>query len=541
MTTTDSSNAGTPSAPTTPPPSDLDPSSLEGRTERDDARIARYRKFAPFFLLFASTVLASLSVANGYGDAGEYLAALALTLVAGAWSLWMDTLRPIRKEQTGRIHVYYWVRWALSGVLVALNPWYAVFAFLGYVDVRRFGVGRRTTLGTVGTVATAAVITAAQMGGRTQLTVANVPLYLSLTAINTIVASAIVLVANAVQVQNDQRKQVIDALAVTNARLETALRENTGLHAQLLSQAREAGVLAERQRLAGEIHDTIAQGLAGIVTQLGAAHEQARRHGGVPVDWQRHLDQARDLARDSLSEARRSVEALRPGLLADRVHLPEAIAELVARWSESTGTPAAAGTDGVVRTLPVDCEVALFRAAQEALANVAKHAHATRAGVSLTYLDDVVLLDVRDDGVGPAGTDDVRPDGHGGYGLYAMRHRLARVGGTVTIEGAPGEGTTVNVSVPTGPPTGRGALAHATDPAPAEPDSATRLPVDAPCGVLAQAAESVCAEPDSATRLPVDAPCGVLAQAADSVCAEPDPTTRLPVDAPRTTLEETRA
>ncbi|MFE3198190.1 sensor histidine kinase [Embleya sp. NPDC059237] len=424
-------------------------SALRDRTERDDARIARYRRFGPFFLLAASAVLATLSVAHGYGSIGEYQAALLLTVVAGAWSWWMDSRRPIGPERPRLFHLYFWVRWGLSAVLVALNPWYAVFGFLGYVDARRFGFGR---LGTVAKVATAAVIALAQMGGRAEFTVGNLPLYVSLTAINAIIASAIVLVANAVQVQNDERKQVIDALADANARLETALRENTGLHAQLLNQAREAGVLAERQRLAGEIHDTIAQGLAGIVTQLGAAHEQARRHGGVPADWQRHLDQARDLARDGLNEARRSVEALRPALLAERVHLPEAIAELVARWSESTGTPAAAGTDGVVRALPVDCEVALFRAAQEALANVAKHAHATRVGVALTYLDDVVLLDVRDDGIGPTRTDDTRLDRDGGYGLHAMRHRVARVGGTVTIEGAPGEGTTVNVSVPTGPP-----------------------------------------------------------------------------------------
>ncbi|WP_424640318.1 histidine kinase [Embleya sp. AB8] len=443
---------------------------LGDHIDLDDVRIARYRRFAPFFLLAASTVLATLGFANGYGTTGEFIAALATCVVAAGWTWWMDTPRSAGPDRPLRLTVYYWVKWALSAVLVALNPWYAVFAFLGYADARRLGRGRHSMVGMIGT---ATLCTLAQMGGRDEFTVGHLPIFFSLTAINTIIASGVVLIAYRVQVQSDERKRVIEQLADTNARLETALRENTGLHAQLLSQAREAGVLAERQRMAGEIHDTIAQDLAGIVTQLGAAHEQARRHGGVPADWQRHLDQARDLARAGLTEARRSVEALRPGLLADRVHLPDAIAELVARWSESTGIPAAAETDGVVRTLPVDCEVALFRAAQEALTNVAKHARAGRAGVALTYLDDVVLLDIRDDGVGPIGADDHTD----GYGLHAMRHRLTQVGGTVTIEGAPGEGTTVNASVPVGPSTTRSTSDRPTHTSiPPDPNPSHRTP-----------------------------------------------------------------
>ena len=101
---------------------------------------------------------------------------------------------------------------------------------------------------------------------------------------------------------------MIAELAEANRRLELALSENAGLHAQLLAQAREAGVLDERQRLAGEIHDTLAQGLVGIVTQLEAA-EQARNH---PAEWSHHLHQARELARSGVMAARRSVRALRP-------------------------------------------------------------------------------------------------------------------------------------------------------------------------------------------------------------------------------------
>jgi signal transduction histidine kinase len=117
------------------------------------------------------------------------------------------------------------------------------------------------------------------------------------------------------------------------ARLEAAMEENAGLHAQLLVQAREAGVLDERQRMARDIHDTLAQGLTGIITQL----EATERAGHRPDQWRRHLDQARALARDSLSEARRSVQALRPEPL-EEARLPDAIAHLAERWSQASGS-----------------------------------------------------------------------------------------------------------------------------------------------------------------------------------------------------------
>ena len=196
--------------------------------------------------------------------------------------------------------------------------------------------------------------------------------------------------------QSEQRR-----LAV--ARLETALEENAGLHAQLLTQAREAGVLDERQRMAGEIHDTIAQGLTGIVTQLEAA-EQARDR---PEAWQRHVRNAIGLARESLSEARRSVEGSRPEHL-ETARLPEALADVAREWSELNGVPVEVVTTGDVQPLHPEVEVALLRTAQEALANVAKHANASRAGLTLSYMGDVVTLDVRDDGVGFEVLDRVR-------------------------------------------------------------------------------------------------------------------------------------
>jgi signal transduction histidine kinase len=245
--------------------------------------------------------------------------------------------------------------------------------------------------------------------------------------------------------ENTKRRKLV-------ADLEAALEENAGLHVQLLTQAREAGVLDERQRLAREIHDTLAQGLTGIITQLEAA-EQAHEHNEV---WQRHVDQARSLARESLTEARRSVQALRPEPL-EGSRLADAIGDMATRWSESASVPLHFETTGHPTPLLVDLEVALFRVSQEALTNVAKHADASKVGVTLSYMDDVVLLDVRDDGVGfssGSATTDSRSVSVQGFGLKGMGQRLQRVGGRLEIESAPGAGTAISASVPAIPAEG---------------------------------------------------------------------------------------
>ena len=147
--------------------------------------------------------------------------------------------------------------------------------------------------------------------------------------------------------------------------------------------------------MAREIHDTIAQGLTGIVTQLEAAGQASDR----PEERQRHIDAAARLARDSLAEARRAVEASRPPQLDGR-SLLEAVTAVADEWTAQYGVPVEVSSTGEAVPLHPEIEVALLRIAQEALANVAKHAGATRARLTLTYMGDVVTLDIRDDGVG---------------------------------------------------------------------------------------------------------------------------------------------
>ena len=202
--------------------------------------------------------------------------------------------------------------------------------------------------------------------------------------------------------------------------------------------------------MAREIHDTLAQGLMGIITQL-----QAAERAGVADDGgAHHVDLAISLARDSLTEARRSVQALAPQPLAD-ARLPEAIQDIARRWEGMHGVPVSFTTTGTPRVLRPEIEVALLRTAQEALANVAKHAHASRVGLTLSYMEDLITLDVRDDGVGFAtvnGTGPRRPrDAEGGFGLAAMRQRVQGVAGTLEVESEPNAGTAISATIPAVP------------------------------------------------------------------------------------------
>jgi signal transduction histidine kinase len=193
--------------------------------------------------------------------------------------------------------------------------------------------------------------------------------------------------------------------------------------------------------MAREIHDTLAQGLTGIITQLQAAEQADRQHAG----WRRHVRAATDLARESLTEARRSVDALRPASL-ENAGLGDALATVGERWSSLHGIPVQVTTTGTAQPLAKQAEFVLLRTAQEALANVAKHARASRVGLTLSYLPGEVALDVRDDGRGfdPAATPD------GGFGLVAMRQRVQDQAGLLLIESEPGAGTAISARLPAG-------------------------------------------------------------------------------------------
>jgi signal transduction histidine kinase len=217
------------------------------------------------------------------------------------------------------------------------------------------------------------------------------------------------------------------------------IRRLEAAQAELAEVSRQAGTLAERQRLAGEIHDTLAQGLTSIVMLLQATDTEI---GSDPAEARRHVGLATQTAREGLAEARAMVAALTPAHL-DSGPLHEALARLTDRIGAELGIAARFEVCGQARPLSPTAEVVLLRAGQEALANVRKHAHARDVRVVLSYADRAVRLDIRDDG---SGFDPERVNG--GYGLRGMRSRILQVGGTLLVRARPGAGTSLSVEVP---------------------------------------------------------------------------------------------
>jgi signal transduction histidine kinase len=202
-----------------------------------------------------------------------------------------------------------------------------------------------------------------------------------------------------------------------------------------ISRLSEAhGALAERERLAREIHDTLAQGFTSLVMLIQAV--EAELDHDLP-EARRHLRLMDATARQNLAEARALVAGGAPADL-DGASLPDALGRLAARHD------AALEVTGPVRTLPAGPEVVALRTCQEALANARKHAGSSvTVGVSLAYADDMLTVSVRDEGPGfdPAAV-------RGGYGLAGLRARAVEVGGTAEVRSAPGDGTVVTVRLP---------------------------------------------------------------------------------------------
>ncbi|WP_341870247.1 sensor histidine kinase, partial [Streptomyces albidochromogenes] len=242
------------------------------------------------------------------------------------------------------------------------------------------------------------------------------------------VAVATVLGHQALYRESERRRELIDELLATREDLAAA--------------ERTAGTLAERERLAREIHDTLAQGLSSIQLLLRAAERVLP--AGDPAAA--HVRQARETAQDNLAEARRFVRALTPpGLEHDS--LAAALERLCAA---TPGCAVRFGVSGTPVRLPTPYEVALLRVAQSALANTVRHAAATRAEITLSFMETSVALDVVDDGAGfdPSAP---RPGSGGGFGLPAMRARARTLGGTLSVESAPGRGTAVAITLPLPP------------------------------------------------------------------------------------------
>lgn len=221
---------------------------------------------------------------------------------------------------------------------------------------------------------------------------------------------------------------------------------------RLVERGERVGGLEERQRLSREIHDTLTQGFASIVTHAVPARK------ALPDDIEAagtHLEQIERTARENLEEARRVVRRLRPEPL-EGAPLPEALARIAGRFSEESDVTVETSVTGEPHPLPPEAEVTLLRVAQEALVNVRKHAGAGRVALTLSYLGDAIALDIRDDGTGfdLQKTAASSPHAHsGGLGLKGMRERVETLGGSLSVESSPVEEITLAVELPATLPT----------------------------------------------------------------------------------------
>jgi signal transduction histidine kinase len=226
-----------------------------------------------------------------------------------------------------------------------------------------------------------------------------------------------------------------------SAQRAALIQELESTRAELAAAHREQGVVAERERWAREVHDTLAQGYTSIVVLAQTAAVQLP---GDPVAAAERIALIEEVARENLAEARAMVAAFAPVAL-DDVTLVEALERLTERFGRETGLAtrldtAALGDGGSGLTRAE--EIVLLRGAQEALANVRRHAAASAVVLRLSRIGEAVSVHVEDDGVGF----DVA--GAAGVGLAGLRDRAEEVGGAVEVASVPGEGTRVTVRVP---------------------------------------------------------------------------------------------
>ena len=395
----------------------------EGTRDRPGTDHHEWQRFAAgWHAAFTGLVVLTAGLVwidDGTGT-GPRLGALCLLVALAGWYAAVGT-RALRCEGGWPGPVYLAVAAPLTVALFAAVPVGALLLFALYPHIWTMLAPRRAI------VVTCAVAAAVGVAGLVHSRIDDPTLAASLvlTVVSMAFAMALGLWIARIIRQSRRRAELVAELAETRA--------------ELAEVSREAGALAERERLAHDIHDTLAQGFTSVLLLLEAARS------ALPDDPDtacRHLDRARDTARENLAEARALVAALTPPDLL-RTSLPEALRRLVERVGTETGPRAELAVTGPPRGLPTEHEVALLRMAQESLANVRRHAAADRVEVSLVYEPDRVSLRVRDDGRGfdPA----ARPDG---YGLAGIHARALRIGGTASVEAAPGSGVLVRVDVP---------------------------------------------------------------------------------------------
>lgn len=353
---------------------------------------------------------------DGTGTAGRWVAVGVLAVLCGWYAV--VGVRAMRRESAGLGLCYVVVAAPLTVAVFALSGVGALLLCGLYPHMWRVLSTSRAVVGTVVVIAAVSGVIFADAGAVPALAYAATGLLLAL---------ALGLWITRIIEQSRQRAQLIAELDATRD--------------ELAAVSREAGVLAERARVARDIHDTLAQGFTSVLLQLEAVETEL----ADPASARRHLDAARRTTRANLAEARSLIGALTPPDLR-ATSLPEALARLARRAGQELGVDISLDIDGNPRAVPANHEVVLFRATQEALANVGKHARASNVHIGLSYADESVGLSVRDDGAG------FDPAASNGFGLSGMRSRVTEAGGAMMVDSTPGHGATLRIELPGGYP-----------------------------------------------------------------------------------------
>jgi signal transduction histidine kinase len=347
-----------------------------------------------------------------------------LALLEAGWYVFVSVRWRYWEAPPARFAVAMTVAGGLWLALLVAHPafWWTIFAAYGAAACPWL----RRSVPTV-VILTALILLADDLDGGRPIDAGRVAFWVGVGALVLLAHATI----GAITAESERRRQLIVELEATRAELAAA--------------ERAAGALAERERLARDIHDALAQAFTSIVMLLETADARLRAGSAGALA---PIDQALQTARDGLAEARRIVWALGPG-----AREPGALVASLERLAQRTGASGGVEVDVVVtgEPTPLDAgrELALLRTAQEAVSNAYRHAAARRITITLSFLGDSVILDVADDG---RGFDPGRltPRSGGGFGLANLTERARQAGGHLTIDSTPDEGTTVTLVLPVG-------------------------------------------------------------------------------------------
>lgn len=391
-------------------------------------------RWLPFWHSFAYLAMIVMTVLSLWPSQGWPMRGLLIvgSLLCAAWYSICVCVDPLWwRKHTLKTCGYLWLGWLIWMGLAYLNASFYYILFLLFAQIFLFPAMPWKIILALSLAALAALFASLVYGANNSLFI------FGFVCVATLVAF------------------FVDRMVKQNYIQRNLIKELEETRQELARAERQAGIVEERQRLAYEIHDTLAQGFTSIVMHLEAADAVWQSN---PDSASQHVDRARRIARENVGESRRLIWALQPEMLG-RASLGEVLSTLTARWSLEHDVEANANITGTVYPLRPEHEQVLLRAAQEALTNVHKHAQASQITVTLSYMDQMVTLDVEDNGVGfvPCAREEELDPGAehtGGFGLKGLGERVEKLGGTLTVESAPGEGTILAVALPITPLTG---------------------------------------------------------------------------------------